>query len=535
LPPVRRDRHRQFWVNPRFLIALCFFAIGVQFSVFSIFAKFPNDKIRHNSLQPEVRGPHESIVPKWASKSKVLRTGIPEGPEPGSYLYGITCRSSSDCWAVGAYYSGSGFRALIEHWNGLTWAFVAAPSVSSIDSYLSAVTCLSDADCWAVGANYNETTSRFETLTQHWDGNSWMIVNSPNATAVLGNELNAVTCNSASDCWAVGYYGRFSSTYYRTLIEHWDGTSWSIVASPNTSDIQHNGLSDVSCSAPSDCWTVGYTTFPHRALIQHWNGAVWSFVNPANLGGHPHALYGLACTGISQCWAVGYANNGNANQTLAEKWDGTSWTFFNTPYGEGEFLYRVTCTSASDCWAVGDDGEQSGTTVAHWDGTSWAIVDHPRAADSEALYDVTCASPEDCWAVGFSYPNGQLIEHWDGKAWSIFSMPPPLSGIVSRKTHGSAGEFDVDLGLDGSGIECRSGGANGAYQMVFTFTNNLISVTNVSTTYTVNVTSSLIGPSPNQYTVNLSGVATSNVQVVLSLVQDSACLLYTSPSPRDRG
>jgi hypothetical protein len=43
-------------------------------------------------------------------------------------------------------------------------------------------------------------------------------------------------------------------------------------------------------------------------------------------------------------------------------------------------------------------------------------------------------------------------------------------GAVSRKTHGSAGDFDVDLPLTGNpGIECRTGGASNTHTVVVTF------------------------------------------------------------------
>jgi hypothetical protein len=48
-----------------------------------------------------------------------------------------------------------------------------------------------------------------------------------NATDII---FFGVTCVSASDCWAVGYTVLpITGSYYQTLIEHWDGTSWSIV------------------------------------------------------------------------------------------------------------------------------------------------------------------------------------------------------------------------------------------------------------------------------------------------------------------
>lgn len=46
---------------------------------------------------------------------------------------------------------------------------------------------------------------------------------------------------------------------------------------------------------------------------------------------------------------------------------------------------------------------------------------------------------------------------------------PPVS-VVSRKTHGAAGPFDIPLPLTGAtGVECRTGGATGDHQLVITF------------------------------------------------------------------
>ena len=49
------------------------------------------------------------------------------------------------------------------------------------------------------------------------------------------------------------------------------------------------------------------------------------------------------------------------------------------------------------------------------------------------------------------------------------------TGVVSRKVHGSAGSFDIDLPLSGTpGVECRSGGATGDYQIVFNFVSPVV-------------------------------------------------------------
>jgi uncharacterized repeat protein (TIGR03803 family) len=104
------------------------------------------------------------------------------------------------------------------------------------------------------------------------------------------------------------------------------------------------------------------------------------------------------------------------------------------------------------------------------------------------------------------------------------SPPVQLTGIVSRKVHGTAGSFDVDL-TNGNGIECRSGAANGDYTIVFSFANPLSSVTSVSVTSgTGSVASSNIDSNDaNNYIVNLTGVTNAQtITVSLTNVTDSA-------------
>jgi hypothetical protein len=84
--------------------------------------------------------------------------------------------------------------------------------------------------------------------------------------------------------------------------------------------------------------------------------------------------------------------------------------------------------------------------------------------------------------------------------WPLPSASLQLNGVVSRKTHGAAGAFDIDLPTDGSGVECRSGGRNGNYTIVFTFANNMVSCGSPSSG------SVSLGPNPNQCTADVSSV-----------------------------
>ena len=460
--------------------------------------------------------------------------------EAWNILTGVTCLFATECWSVGAY-SGDGLadQTVTEYWNGVSWVIVPSPNTGVNDwNDLNAITCASASDCWAVG-QYSPGISNPYTLVEHWDGAEWSVVTSPNAsidsstTSNNGNYLNGVSCASESSCWAVGYaYPDPSGLVADTLIEHWDGTSWSISASANPST-QHNVLNKVMCVSASDCWAVGYylaSNGTDQTLAEHWDGTIWAVVASANVGGTAgDFLSSVSCASSTDCWAVGYylVNTSPYNdQTLIEHWDGTAWIVVTSPNATSNTandLNSVTCASESECWAVGSYIEPSGartdqTLIELWDGNSWSIVSSANTSTTQAntLNAVTCASASQCWAVGLYV--GDTYQ-----ALTEFIAPVQLVNVVSRKVHGTAGVFDIDL-TNGNGIECRSGGANGDYSLVFSFANALSSVDGVSITAgAANISTSGIGPNPNQYTVNLAGVTNAQVTTVrLSNVTDSA-------------
>ncbi len=83
---------------------------------------------------------------------------------------------------------------------------------------------------------------------------------------------------------------------------------------------------------------------------------------------------------------------------------------------------------------------------------------------------------------------------------------PAISAVVSRKMHGGANTFDIALPLTGNpGIECRSGGAGNAHQIVLTFVGPVTYQTASITSGTGSVASSS-GSGTDTLTVNLIGV-----------------------------
>lgn len=156
----------------------------------------------------------------------------------------------------------------------------------------------------------------------------------------------------------------------------------------------------------------------------------------------------------------------------------------------------------------------------------WAYMNRfvLRAYTSTQFYDVLVKV--NSWS-GESIPNTYYAASW---SFYQVSGPRPISGsvvvtsAVSRKTHGSAGTFDVSLPLTGThGIECRKGGSNQVFTMIVTFSNTLSSVCSAGiTSGTGTISSSSIGSDQHQYIVNLTGVANAqHLAVTINGIIDS--------------
>ena len=93
------------------------------------------------------------------------------------------------------------------------------------------------------------------------------------------------------------------------------------------------------------------------------------------------------------------------------------------------------------------------------------------------------------------------------------TMVPPV--VVTRKSHGGAGDFDISLPLTANpGIENRTGGANGDHQIVARFAT-AVTVTTATVTPASNGTASIKGaPVVNGRTVTVNLTNVSNAQKI---------------------
>jgi len=139
-----------------------------------------------------------------------------------------------------------------------------------------------------------------------------------------------------------------------------------------------------------------------------------------------------------------------------------------------------------------------------------------------AMFDTVGLFEEDVnntWVVA---PNPSTFYATEIAAHRRFveSVVMQLTSVVSQKTHGTAGTFDVNLPSAGvPGIECRSGGGTNDYAIVFTFANNVSVHSAAVTMGTGGVTNFLVVG--NVVTVNLTGVTNAQtITITLGGVSD---------------
>jgi hypothetical protein len=151
-----------------------------------------------------------------------------------------------------------------------------------------------------------------------------------------------------------------------------------------------------------------------------------------------------------------------------------------------------------------------------WDGANWtqlSPVNSPGALINSMMTADTPLAGALIFAGQQDNPGRVVSDTW---TFGVTPMPLQLVNAISRKAHGSAGDFDLDLSPDAHHVESRFGGTNGEYTLVFTFTNSLISVGSVMVSSgTGSVASAQINSDdPRQYTVQVSGVADAQTIVV---------------------
>jgi hypothetical protein len=343
----------------------------------------------------------------------------PAAPATPGTLNGVSCVTSTSCEAVGLFGSSGSTQTLAEFWNGTTWTIQPTPNpTGASSSSLDGVSCGSASACIAVGSDSDSEGSE-SALAETWNGESWTIQSVPLPPGSLGGYLDSVSCSSPTSCTAVGNEADSANTP-QPLAEAWNGTTFSSETVPLPAGATTSTFDAVACSpSPSNlCEAVGWNFLSGEGetamtLAEGWNGTSWSvqstpIPNDASGGSYPT---GMSCSGPKACTSVGEGFNGSGNLGFgwAQKWNGTVWSNRTTvdPTGAvASVLSAVSCSllPSHDCTAVGyySNGSKyvSFANAFKSTGPSDQVTKEPTGSTGGALNGVSCSSPTSCDAVG---------------------------------------------------------------------------------------------------------------------------------------
>jgi hypothetical protein len=382
--------------------------------------------------------------------------------ETGGFLAVVSCPSSGSCTAIGSP-GATGAPARLRPGSQLPrpGLLSVAPRVSSLglrslraasgspsrrspSVYALAVA----APLFGRSADRQLRTAGAPSLTlaEQWNGTSWSVVPVPGFTGAASSQPFGVSCGSAHSCFATGYYTDSISGDQLPLLERWSGSRWTLASLPIPSGTVDTRLFDVSCTAANACTAVGeaLTHTTATAFADRWNGITWTAQHVPGKAGLGSALGSVSCTAANACTAVGALLNRSTGEdsTLAEFWNGSTWTVQPTPGESGSSssdLFSVSCTSADACMSAGGFskiGSSGGVLSELWSGGQWTLKSLPSPSNPQVSIpnSVSCAAPNACTAVGswlnrtpfgfFAFADG-----WNGTRWSPQKVPTALSDL----------------------------------------------------------------------------------------------------------
>ncbi len=327
--------------------------------------------------ESQARAAVQPCGPFW---SPVGTLAVPSGDSliPGD----LAVTSPTDAWVTGNITptdSATGFpiTAIVEHWNGSSWTLTNLPGPPHWTDFYQASAAVSFAGSALVVGNSDSFLDNGGVLFEQWNGSSWSyraggrITPAPNFAS-----LSAIASVSPSNIWVSGDASPLAHFY-----EHWNGASWTFVPPPAephpqgiTADHQ---IQDFAVVSASNIWAVGLTDWQDNGntsdtLIEHYNGSNWSVV-PSPQPGPLDRLNGVYAASATNVYAVG--EGGSTGLTpLIVHWNGSEWSQITPPPApSGTNPLTVAGIGAHDIWMLGEAASGQ-AYMAHYDGHRWTQI-----------------------------------------------------------------------------------------------------------------------------------------------------------------
>jgi hypothetical protein len=359
-----------------------------------------------------------------------------------------------------------GASYFLQNWEKGHWGPIYDTIPGSGADGFSALSCVSATSCVAVGNDINGFPAAAVLTASKWSVTRTPAPVGPSSGPVI---LYAVSCPTSRFCVALGQYSVTvpgAGTGMEGFIDTWTGAKWKLTNKQVPGNqVRSNQLNGVSCPSATRCVVVGgsfqFKSFlaiqqdqSYRPVVLVGNGLKWSTSVAAAAPGKGHGnLTGVSCWSVQRCLAVGqyFPNStnlvtGTSSAALAEAWNGSRWTVTAKPPAPAATpdLFAVSCVSGPRCLAVGMTGRSSGATIDtrkgladSWNGKSWRtlhVATPPHATGTTngwrngwELFDVHCATATDCVSFGVAGTLGNFehifpfAEYYAGSSLTLVS------------------------------------------------------------------------------------------------------------------
>jgi hypothetical protein len=405
----------------------------------------------------------------------------------------VSCASAGNCSAGGYYWAGNYHAFVVSEVNGTWHTAMQVPGVAAVNqngnARLTSVSCASAGNCSA-GGWYTDFYDHLQAFVVSEVNGTWHnSVEVPGTAAVNQNgsaRVTSVSCASAGNCSAGGSYMDGSGFLRAFVVSEVNGTWHTAMQVPpatslNQADVAE--VSSVSCASAGNCSAGGYywdgSGLRQAFVVSEVNGT-WHTAREVpgtavlNQGGDAQ-LNSVSCASAGNCSAGGYYRGGNGRQAfVVSEVNGTWHTAIEGPgtaalnQGGNAQLNSVSCASAGNCGAGGSyqDGSahNQAFVVSEVNGTWHTAREVPGTAalnqgGNAQLNSVSCASAGNCSAGG-SYSDSSsafqafVVIDVSGTWHTAIEVP----GTAALNQTGAAGVSSVSCASAGN---C---GAGGSYQ-----------------------------------------------------------------------
>jgi hypothetical protein len=422
------------------------------------------------SASPAISGLPASLPCSSPSFSRAVDLPADTGSTPKSYLFTLTAHGTGGVATAGnhpmATVATSGPTPITTTTSDIASLPTGANTGDTENADLVSVACPTAARCVSVGYYYaapvSPQTVNESGLIETLSGTTWTASAAPTPSDIDTDEsvvtLSSVSCSSATDCTAVGYYLANNSAeepYVATLA----GSSWTWQpASVPTDGPNRLGgqLLSVSCPASGGCIAVGKFQPPADiadALIEQPSVGGWagseaplpSNADPEESNGTEiqDILYDVSCTSATNCAAVGEYTVGSgptlSTEGFADTLTNSGWAATQlAPTDEGGYDKAVSC-GGDICVGTGEynssNSEIQTEAAGVWDPSDALVAPQPTTFAGTELYATDCTSDSSCVLVGDAYyPSSgtySLIDTGSGTSYSDLAAPVPNNAKTS--------------------------------------------------------------------------------------------------------